>query len=122
MFCYGSNSPVGSGFYGFHYNGGGFNGNVRVAWTPTANQVYRFTAVRSGNDHYFYINGVQQGSVQTTASRPGNPTVNATVGQSGENYAYVSTPIYEVSAYLFAMNSTQLGLQSAYSLAKWGVS
>jgi hypothetical protein len=121
-FGYGSNGIVGAGYLGLHYNGGGFNGFVRVSWTPTAGQVYRFTVVRVGNDHYFYVNGVQQGSTQTTASRPGNPTQSATVGQLGNgDGGFINNPIYEISAYLLAFNSTQLSQQSAYSLAKWGV-
>lgn len=120
MFGYGSNGVVGAGNLGFHYNGGGFNGFVRVAWTPTAGQTYRITATRSGNDHYFFVNGTQVGTTQTTASRPGNPSVAATIGQA-ENAFYLSGSIAETVIHQSYLDATQQLNMASYLTGKWGV-
>lgn len=119
---YGSNGVVGAGNLGFHYNGGGFNGFVRVAWSPSVNTVYRITATRSGNDHYFFVNGVQVGATQTTASRPGLPSNNACVFQFGNGDAsYAGGQIAEIAVYESYLSSSDQAAISSYSLAKWGV-
>lgn len=120
MLGYGSNGVVGAGKFGFHYNGGGFNGMVLVSWTPTVGQTYRFTATRAGNDHYFFINGVQIGTVQTTASRPGNPSVAATIANA-ESSMWLNGQIGEIIIHESYLNSSQQSQISSYTQAKWGV-
>jgi hypothetical protein len=117
---YGSNGVVGAGFLGLHYNGGGSNVMVRVSWTPTVGQSYRITATRSGNDHYFFVNGSLIGTTQTTASRPGNSTVLATVSQA-ENLCWMSGQIGELIAHESYLNSSGQAQMSSYSLSKWGI-
>jgi hypothetical protein len=118
MFGYGSNGVVGAGNLGFHYNGAG-SSFARVAWTPTAGQTYLITASRSGNDHCFYVDGVQVGATQVSTARPANPTVLATMGQA-ENAFWLGGSIAETLVYLSNLNATQLASVKSYLSSKWG--
>jgi hypothetical protein len=131
---YGSNGIVGSGFIGLHYNGGVDLANagtgsaativaatVKVTWTPTVGQTYQITVARSGNNHLIYVDGVQVGSTQVSTVRPGNPTVNASVGWAeGASATFIGGSIAETLVYLSGLNATQLASVKSYLSAKWG--
>lgn len=120
-FGYGSNGVVGSGQLGLHYNGAG-SSFVRVAWSPTSGTNYRITASRTGNDHQFFVNGVQQGTTQTTANRPGNPTNAATVFQLGNGDAsYFGGHIAEITVHTSYLSGSQITGMNTYFSQKWGV-
>ena len=131
---YGSNGIVGSGFIGLHYNGGVDLANagagaaativaatVKVAFSPTAGQTYQITVARSGNNHLFYIDGVQIGATQVSSVRPGNPTVNASIGWAeGASATFIGGSIAETVVYPTYLNATQLASVKSYLSAKWG--
>lgn len=118
---YGSNGIVGSGQLGFHYAGGGSSGFVRVAWSPTAGTYYRITATRTGNDHLFFVNGVQQGTTQTTASRPGLPTNALTVFQFGNgDNSFFGGQVAELTVYASYLSGSQITDTNTYFSGKWG--
>lgn len=120
---YGSNGIVGSGQLGLHYNGNpsGFNGFVRVAWSPTAGTYYRITATRTGNDHLFFVNGVQQGTTQTTTNRSGLPTNAATVFQLGNgDGGFFGGQVAELTVYASYLSGSQITDTNTYFSGKWG--